>query len=244
MKAVISSNSKIAKDIFVLNIKTENPIKAEPGQFVMIKVSNTLDPYLRRPFSIAQIEEKSVTFFYKIVGKGTNILSELKQGKNIDLLCPLGNSFKYKGIKQAALVAGGMGAAPLLFLAQRLAENNIPFKFFWGTETKDELFTSRYDFLYSTMDGSKGFKGDVVKLFSLNKTAKHVFCCGPSPMLYELFLKQKQEDFELYVSVENMMGCGFGVCLGCVIDTREGKKRVCKDGPVFKAEDITWNKIV
>jgi len=244
VKAVVLSNLRIARDIFVLDVKMEKPIRAEPGQFAMIKVSNMLDPYLRRPFSIARMKGDSLTFFYRIVGKGTGILSKLKEGEYVDILCPLGNSFEYKGIKRATLVAGGMGVAPLLFLAQRLTEDNVPFEFFWGAETESEFFTDGYDFLYSTMDGSRGFKGNIVELFSLNETSEHVFGCGPLTMLYELFLKQKQRGFRLYVSVENMMGCGFGVCLGCVIDTREGKKRVCKDGPVFKAEDIAWNKVV
>ncbi|MEA3485765.1 MAG: dihydroorotate dehydrogenase electron transfer subunit, partial [Candidatus Aerophobetes bacterium] len=221
------------------------------------RIENKNDPLLRRPFSIRCIEDEKIEILYKVVGKGTKILARKKAGEKIDLLGPLGQKFKINpGIKRAILVAGGVGIAPLYFLASRLVTTRtLEISVFIGAESKEKLLceeefkSSEIKVQVATEDGSKGFKGLVSDLFANWTSAKPhtsstvVYACGPSPMLKKIAFISNKGKIPCYVSLEQRMGCGIGACLGCAIKGKNGYLRVCKDGPVFDARQIDWEII-
>lgn len=228
---------------------------AEPGQFVNVKCSETYDPLLRRPLSIHRFSQEHERFelLYEIVGKGTEILSKQSVGSELDVLGPLGNGFKIDPSKKThILVGGGMGIAPLLGLAERLA--GVVYVLI-GAKTRD-LVLGEADFrkitdqvLISTDDGSYGKKGYVsdVLLEFLNSEIRNsefgncsIYACGPTLMLKAVADIAFQKQIDCQLSMEQHMACGIGTCLGCVIQTKAGYKKVCDDGPVFAAEEIIW----
>lgn len=230
--------------------------KAQPGQFVNIKVAQAAEPLLRRPFSIHRINGSRIELLYEVIGKGTEILSQKIAGEYLDIIGPLGNGFDYQASIShrylPILVAGGIGVAPLLFLAKKLITYNLKLiTVLIGAKTKSHILCEK-EFKQlgcavkvSTDDGSKGFKGKVTDL--LNKELSAVGCrlsalyaCGPKPMLKEISSISKECNLPAQLSLETHMACGFGACLGCAVNTIEGYKRVCKDGPVFGAEQIYW----
>lgn len=240
-------SKKIFNDIYV-EILMENKfnIQPRPGQFIHILTSGTL---IRRPFSIAGCTEKWVKILFQIKGPGTTSLAKVKKGMHLDIIGPLGNGFPRvdKSVK-VALVAGGMGVAPLLFVASEFISNNIGFRLFYGAKTSKDLLVSvlpdgNYEKILSTDDGSYGEKATVLEIFEKNMAnwkPDIVFSAGPFEMLKKLSMFCKQNNINAYLSLENVMFCGLGVCQGCVIETIEGYKRVCKDGPVFGYREIKW----
>jgi len=255
---LIISNEKISKHLYKLVFRSEKIAKKSiPGQFLHIKVNqSSLDPLLRRPISINDIQGDCVTIIYKLIGKGTEILKNKLAGENIDILGPLGNGFEIESVDNCILVGGGIGIAPLTLLAKKLNIANKNVKVFLGSDTKENLFDietfdeNAEDIYVATDDGSLGEKGFVTQVLEkylsskdLEKGNTVVYACGPDVMLKELGRVCEKYGIEkVYISMENWMGCGVGVCLGCVIDTVNGKKRVCKDGPVFEYKDILWKK--
>jgi len=209
-----------------------------PGQFVNIAVPGK---FLRRPISICDWDESTITIVYRIVGEGTFDLSRIRKGETLDMLCGLGNGFSTEGCSKPLLVGGGVGLPPMLGLAKSFIKKNISPTVVAGFNTGEEVMLEK-EFLsagielkIATMDGSKGLKGTVMEQIK-NLEFDKFLACGPKPMLKALTDLQVPGE----LSVEERMGCGFGVCMGCSCKTRSGMKRVCKEGPVFKKEDLIW----
>jgi dihydroorotate dehydrogenase electron transfer subunit len=254
-KILILDNKEIASDYFLMELASpEIAQNSSPGQFLHIKCSRNHNPLLRRPFSIHRvIDEKCIEILYKVVGKGTLCLSKRKKGEKIDCIGPLGNGFKLKNMQTAIVVAGGIGIAPLIFLAEKLAKSKIIS--FLGAKTKNEILCTK-DFKslgakvnIATEDGSLGYKGMVSDLLKdkLSSIVHHIssiiYACGPKEMLKEIAFLSKEHKIPCQVSFEQFMGCGIGICNSCVIRTKQGYRRVCKDGPVFNTEEIDWERI-
>jgi dihydroorotate dehydrogenase electron transfer subunit len=231
-----------------------------PGQFVMIKTGDDRTLLLRRPLSVHKVSGGKLEFLYEVVGKGTGMLSGRKAGDRLDLLGPLGNGFDYRGKRspgdRPVLVAGGMGVAPLVFLAEALRSGTRPgagnkVLALIGAKTKNLVLCEKEfknfgcDVKIATDDGSRGFHGRVTALLeeSLGDTGHRVsaiYGCGPNPMLKEISRVSKIFRLPAQVSLEAHMACGIGACLGCVVNTLDGYKRVCKEGPVFDAESLIY----
>lgn len=245
---VVESVSEVKKNIFLL--KTFSPAIAseiKPGQFCNIKVSETEFPLLRRPFSVCDVEGEFLYFLFDVHGVGTELLSKKNKGDKIEILGPLGNGFVYnKQFDKAVIAAGGLGVAPFPYLTKEL-ESNSEIISFVGGRTENYVVDYGIKNLYpSTDDGSLGFKGTVVELmeeekekFVNEKTV--IFACGPNPMLKAVKEFAGKYNIECQVSAECAMACGFGICQGCPIESTKDHEKyllVCKDGPVFNAEDI------
>ena len=216
--------------------------KSSPGQFIHIYINNSTS--LRRPFSICSVEKSCIYILFKIVGKGTYLLSSKSALEYIDVLGPLGRGFDYKrdyANLEPIFLGGGVGVAPLIFLSQKIKKGI----FIAGSRTKKDVFIKKVfnpagiKIFITTEDGSKGFKGkatDFLKTYLENNKYKKfiIFACGPWGMYEELSrISRIYPQIEIQVSLERFMGCGIGACCACSIDTYEGVKKVCKDGPVF-----------
>ncbi|MCM8801010.1 MAG: dihydroorotate dehydrogenase electron transfer subunit [Candidatus Omnitrophica bacterium] len=230
---------------------------ARPGQFINIKVCQDYEPLLRRPFSIHRIKDAYLEIIFKIVGKATELLSKKDQGDYLDIIGPLGKGFWIfdSSAWVPILVGGGIGIAPLLFLGEYLKHLGFLSIVLIGAKKKDEILAEE-DFRrigckvkVSTEDGSRGFKGKVtdllIKVLKKGSFPKEaiIYACGPRRMLEEINLISKRYRVSAQVSLEEHMACGIGACFGCVVNTRDGYKRVCKDGPVFNIDEIVWNNL-
>ncbi len=251
---------KVWPTLTILRLRLANKELARcsrPGQFVNIKVSDNHVPLLRRPFSIHRVNHQQgwLEILFQIIGKGTELLAEFEIGDELDLLGPLGNNFvipKAKDYDRAILIAGGLGIAPLLFLAQELTHRNVSTTLFYGNKSKesfcclDDFGRLRVPYFLATEDGSMGFEGKVIDLFltkqnDFEKTHPIIYACGPNLMLQKIKDIAEQLKLTCQVSLETMMACGFGVCLGCVVNSTspiDPYKYVCKDGPVFYSNEI------
>jgi dihydroorotate dehydrogenase electron transfer subunit len=230
---------------------------ARPGQFAMLKVGGRV-PLLRRPLGIHDVQGTRVSFLYEIVGEGTRRLACLRKGDTLDLLGPLGNGFSFSSRAPRAhaharpvLIAGGMGVAPLVFLARALGHAGAVPLVLIGGATKHHVLCTRQlrelgcTVLVATDDGSLGYKGYVSRLLerSIDKgvcVKAPLFACGPRPLLAAVARIAERCALSAQVSLEAHMACGIGACLGCAVMTRNGFRRVCKDGPVFDAQSIVW----
>jgi len=217
-----------------------------PGQFVNIAVPGK---YLRRPISICDWDNGSITIVYRIVGGGTMDMSTLKPGQELELISGLGNGFTTKDCNAPLLVGGGVGLPPMLGLAKTFLKRGIkPIVIAGFSSSKDAILLNEFErlgikALVATMDGSLGTKGTVMELFAPDSLSTKsglnfdkIYACGPKLMLKALCALPVDGEF----SVEERMGCGFGICMGCSCKTKNGMKRVCKEGPVFKKEDLIW----
>lgn len=234
----IKENKLIAKNTYrlILNGKLSSGIK--PGSFVNLKLNQS---YLRRPISVCDVNKNSITLIYKVVGQGTEELSKMITG-NINILTHLGSGYHLDRAKKSnLLIGGGAGIPPLYLLAKELIKKHKQVTVILGFNQKDEVFyVNEFNKLgakviVTTLDGSVGYKGlvtDVIK----NIKYDYVYSCGPMVMLKAVYQLCKIGEY----SLEERMGCGFGACMGCSIMTKQGPKRVCKDGPVFLGEDIIW----
>lgn len=255
----ILSNNSVTSDTFLLRVSSTGlASNAKPGQFLMVKVNESIDPVLRRPFSICGVEDESIIkILYKIIGKGTEILSNKKAGENLSVLGPLGKGFKAPDqSKKTFLVAGGIGIAPLLFLYQEIKSPDVTF--FTGFRTSAEIIDpvltgNNTDNLIATDDGSKGYNGRVTDLLveSLEQYKQNdisIYACGPLPMLKAVKNVSIKYDIPCQVSMETFMACGLGACQGCVVRsditrTNTSYLHVCKEGPVFDINEIDWENI-
>lgn len=253
VEAKALKHSEIAPGFFLLELLTEEIAQAAlPGQFVMIRVSQGLAPLLRRPFSIHRVEGNSLSILYRVVGNGTRLLSRLKPGEGVDLVGPLGRGFSIPAdARTVVLVGGGIGIAPLGFLAEyiRSRMDRIRLILYYGARSGGELL--RLDILQkldmemrlATDDGSKGEKGMVTAILEqdMHNLSPALYCgCGPEPMLKALARLPFTNADRVQVSLEANMACGIGACLGCAVETRSGYGHVCQDGPVFSLEDLPW----
>ncbi|HLS54201.1 MAG TPA: dihydroorotate dehydrogenase electron transfer subunit [Tissierellaceae bacterium] len=236
-EAVILLNEKIGPNIYKLVV--EGQFEGEPGQFYMLRGWNGLDPFLARPFSIGDLDEGKISFFYEERGRATRIMSDLQKGQKLSLLGPLGRGFPYKRKGRIALVAGGIGIAPIYYLAKRLAVKGDLFLGFRNhTYLTEELTPYGEEIFISTEDGSIGHKGYIVDILDPKKYDL-IMACGPSPML-KAIMDKSGDKIKLYLSMESHMGCGVGTCLGCTIKTSSGMERVCKEGPVFSGREVLF----
>ncbi|MGR0482129.1 MAG: dihydroorotate dehydrogenase electron transfer subunit [Candidatus Electronema sp. V4] len=245
----ILANDRLTADVFRLTIHApEIAAAASPGQFVMVQVSSSLDPLLRRPFSIhSRSADGSLSLLFKVIGKGTVLLAQAKPADAIDLLGPLGKGFDLTAAeKPVCLIGGGMGIAPLLFLAQELPGRKYALL---GARNREELAPLAKFFADSgcavqlaTDDGSLGHHGFIPDLLDAVLPDVRLVCtCGPKPMMRSVASKCRQAGTPCQVSVETHMACGMGACLGCAVPGRDGSYvHVCKEGPVFNSEELAW----
>ncbi len=227
---------------------------AKPGQFVMIRTGVGKDPLLRRPFSIHEItEEGKIQIYFKVVGRGTDILAHVKKGDELSLLGPLGKGYRINKTSPSVIVGGGLGIAPLLFLAKenrRLKKDCSKDLLILGAREKLEIEPLLDDFkkcnlqiLTATDDGSLGHHGFVIEVMESVELpiGCTVYSCGPEPMMAGVSKLCKSHGIPCQVSVESVMACGMGACLGCSRPDKNGTyTHVCLNGPVYNAEDLLW----
>ena len=230
----IQSNEQIAKNVYRMQLSGDTT-GILPGQFVNIRVQGQ---FLRRPISVCNIADGILTIIYKVAGVGTEAMSHLPVGTQLDVLTVLGNGYDLSKAGDAPLlVGGGVGVPPMYMLARQLREMGKTVRVILGFNTQDEVFYEEEfraigcDVTVTTVDGSHGVKGFVTN--ALDGQQSYYYTCGPLPMIKAL-LQAAGTHGE--VSMEERMGCGFGACMGCTIQTTQGPKRVCKEGPVFPAE--------
>ena len=232
----IKSNEQIAKNVYRMQLGGDTA-GILPGQFVNIRVQGQ---FLRRPISVCNITDGILTIIYKVVGVGTEAMSHLPIGTQLDVLTVLGNGYDLTKAGDAPLlVGGGVGVPPMYMLARQLREMGKAVRVILGFNTKDEVFYEEEfralgcDVTVTTVDGSHGVKGFVTN--ALDGQQSYYYTCGPLPMIKAL-IQAAGTNGE--VSMEERMGCGFGACMGCTIQTTQGPKRVCKEGPVFPAGEL------
>lgn len=237
----IKENTALTKDVFKMTLVGDVGEIKKPGQFVNLKISGV---FLRRPISVCDKDENSVTLIYKAVGKGTKIMSSLSQGETLDVLTGLGNGYDCgKSGDRPLLIGGGVGIPPLYLIAKELLQQGKKVGVILGFNTAQEIFLKdEFEKLgcsvsVTTVDGSFGAKGFVTDAIEDGYT--HFYTCGPEPMLKAVFAKTTTSG---QFSFEERMGCGFGACMGCSCKTLTGYKRICKDGPVLFKEEILWEK--
>ena len=232
----IQANELLAKSVYRMQL-AGNTTGILPGQFVNIRVEGQ---FLGRTISVCNITDGVRTIIYKVVGVGTEAMSQLPIGTQLDVLTVLGNGYDLsKAGDNPLLVGGGVGVPPMYMLARQLRETGKNVRVILGFNTKDEVFYEEEfralgcDVTVTTVDGSHGVKGFVTN--ALDGKQSYYYTCGPLPMIKAL-LQAAGTNGE--VSMEERMGCGFGACMGCTIQTTQGPKRVCKEGPVFAAEEL------
>lgn len=240
------------EDNYIIHLVSDDRIpEIRPGNFAEIQVPDAPDVFLRRPFSILDVDytKNQISFYVKSIGKGTRKLGALKPGQKVNIIYPLGNHYSIdENLKNVLIVGGGSGIAPFILLGKALKERNINATFLIGARSKkDILLTDEFkkygDVLATTEDGTFGERG-LVTQHSIFKnqlsTFDKIYTCGPDPMMHAVGKIAMQEGIVCEASLENMMACGFGVCLCCVTPTHEGNKRVCIEGPVFNVKDLSW----
>jgi len=221
---------------------------AQPGQFVMVRCGNGHQPLLRRPLSIHRIAGgEQIALLFSVVGQGTSLLSQYREGDRLDLLGPLGNGFSlYPDSGKLLLIAGGVGIAPLVFLADKALDQGQAVVLLAGSATASLLYPqsllpSAIEFVTATEDGSGGREGMVTDfLAEFVSQADQVFACGPLCMYQVMAARPLHGPKSVQVCLETAMACGLGACYGCTIKTRKGLRQVCRDGPVFELHDILW----
>jgi dihydroorotate dehydrogenase electron transfer subunit len=237
----IISNKEVCTGYFELKIKIDNVTKhCLPGQFFMIEVPGV---FLRRPLSVHDVKEDTSSFLYKIVGKGTTILSSISNG-TIQLLGPLGKGYNLETYKDSnhIIVAGGTGIASVHFLAAKLSKKGT--LYYGARSQKDLLCLDKFEELgwkieVSTEDGTAGYKGYITDILQKSlKSDDVMFACGPTPMLKKVLELAKEKNVKGFASLEEKMACGLGNCQGCAVKIGGKTKMTCKDGPVFKIEQL------
>ncbi len=237
----VKSNICLAKGVYEMVLGGNGKSVTAPGQFINIKLDGF---YLRRPISVCDWSDDSITIIYKVVGKGTEYMATLTEGAQLDVLTGLGNGYDTsKSGETALLIGGGAGVPPVYGLAKRLIAEGKKVKVILGFNTADEIFYEDNfkaigaETFVTTVDGSYGIKGFVTNAFETAGEYTHTYSCGPEPMLKAIY--NASETSGQY-SFEERMGCGFGACMGCSCKTKYGNKRICKDGPVLVKEEIIW----
>ena len=236
----IVSNSPLNKSVYKLVLSGDTSEITASGQFVNIRLSGK---YLRRPISVCDYGDGSLTLIYKVVGSGTEQMSRMKAGEKLDLLTGLGNGYNLEKCgDNPLLIGGGVGVPPLYGLCRKLMAAGKKVSVVLGFNTKDECFYADEfralgaDVAVTTVDGTLGTKGYVTD--ALPREYSYFYCCGPELMLKAVFKATKTSG---QFSFEERMGCGFGACMGCSCKTVTGFKRICRDGPVLEKEEILWN---
>lgn len=257
-QATIKENTQLRSNYKLLTVHApDSTIEPSPGHFYMLEVNKGYDPLLKRAFSIFRKTSQGLQFLYRVQGRGTSLLANMKEGSGIHVLGPLGNPYPIPSSKQIPLVvAGGIGIASVFPLVEVLAKR---VHLFYGAQSKEELLMHDElrglagEMVICTDDGSAGEKGTVVDSLSHFLGSRNalyeryvMYGCGPKPMLKMLVKEALSKNIKTYVSLEEHMACGVGACLGCVVEGSSKKaaekryKKVCTDGPVFRVEEIAW----
>ncbi|SNB45602.1 dihydroorotate dehydrogenase electron transfer subunit [Geobacter sp. DSM 9736] len=267
-KSMVISNHEVSPGYYRMRLTAPREMReASPGQFVMVKVHDAIDPLLRRPFGIFDVgvipaeydgcePQTYLEMLYRVVGKGTAMMSSLHHGDRLDLLAPLGAGFvQGDPAEEKVLVGGGIGLAPLYYLAKEMVQHSRVRLFIGGRTREDILCVTEFERLgietyVSTDDGTLGASGLVTDVMERHLTEnpgpKTIFACGPMPMLKAVAQIAGRRGIACQVSLEAYMACGMGACLGCVVKGREHAEGhpdyrcVCKDGPVFDFEQLLW----
>ena len=237
----VLENKFLTKNVLKMILKGDTQYIKLPGQFINIKINNF---YLRRPFSISDYDDNTITIIYKIYGNGTEALSKIHKGEKLDILTGLGNGFnKNPSGNSPLLIAGGVGVPPMYRLCKELINDGKKPIIVFGFNSKEEIFYENefkdlgVEVYISTIDGSYGKKGFVTDIIKELDYYTYYYACGPIPMLKAVY---NEVNCDGQLSLEEKMGCGFGACMGCSIKTNKGTKRVCKEGPVFRKEELLW----
>ena len=238
-KFEILSNRSLAPNLYEMKLRGDVSGVTAPGQFVQIQLPGF---FLRRPISVCDAEGDVLTLIYKVVGRGTEAMSELAPGESLDLLTGLGNGYDLSLCGNAPLlIGGGAGVPPMYLLAKRLLAQGRRVTAILGFNTASEVFYEDAfrklgaEVIVATADGSYGVKGFVTDAMD-GLTYTHICACGPEPMLRAVYGCEGAGQY----SFEERMGCGFGACMGCSCKTKYGNRRICVDGPVLKKEEIAW----
>lgn len=235
-RAKVLCNEEVAPGVFLLRARGE--FSARPGQFYMVRAWE-LDPPLSRPFSVFDLSRDGISFLYAVRGRGTRLLSQLSSGDELTLFGPLGNAWE-RADGRVALVGGGLGIAPLYFTAKAFGEVDVYLGFRGRPYLVEEFRQVAARLHVASESGEGGKKGFVTDVFSPQGYSA-CYACGPLDMLKAVAKKCREVGVPLYVSLEERMACGLGACLGCTVFTVRGPKRVCRDGPVFRAEEVLWD---
>ena len=235
----IIENTQLTESVYKMTLSGDVSAITAPGQFVNIKLDGL---YLRRPISVCDVSENTLTIIYKVVGKGTEQMSKMQSGK-LDVLTGLGNGYDLDAAgEKPVLLGGGVGVPPMYLLAKKLLAQGKKVSVILGFNTVNEVFyeqefkTIGADVTVTTVDGSYGVKGFVTDALK-NTDYTYFYTCGPEPMLKAVY---KASNTSGQMSFEKRMGCGFGACMGCSCKTITGYKRICKEGPVMRKEEILW----
>jgi dihydroorotate dehydrogenase electron transfer subunit len=250
---VISNNEEVVPGIFRMWLKAPESVDGvRPGQFVMVRCGE--DTVLRRPLSVHRMDGERLALLFQVRGKGTEWLSHCKKGDKLDVFGLMGNGFQIASrARNLLLVAGGIGIAPLYYLAESALDVGKRVTLLLGAVTAKQLYPAKLlpagvSVVLTTEDGSAGHKGMVTDLLPEYATSTdQIFACGPLPMLRYMAKEQKKlgiKNKSVQISVEMRLGCGVGVCYGCTIRTKNGLKQVCKDGPVFSLDEVIWDDFV
>lgn len=257
-KSEIVKIEKLKEDLYKFSIKAEEVVaSAKPGQFIDVRVVDGIEPLLRRPISIYNLDKENgiLEFIFQVKGKGTTLLAERKVGDKLDIIGPLGyGTFSIKDYEKVAIIGGGIGMFPLYELAKELKEETTTNVHIYMGFRNKELITLEEEFkavsdelTITTDDGSYGVQGFAInelKKDCENEKFDKIFACGPLPMLKAVQAFASEKGIPCEISLEERMGCGIGVCLGCAVKTAKSPKdapeywHVCKAGPVFNAQDV------
>lgn len=238
----ITENVPLTDNVMRMRLEGDVSAIVSSGEFINIKLDGL---YLRRPISVYDCDGSSVTIIYKVVGKGTEQMQGMREGEQLDVLTGLGNGYDLSPAgDKVLLIGGGVGVPPMYLLAKKLKAAGKSVSVILGFNTKSEIFCEEdfkaigCDVTVTTVDGSYGTRGFVTDAMA-DKDYTYFYTCGPEPMLRAVYNASKTSG---QFSFEERMGCGFGACMGCSCKTLYGNKRICKDGPVLKKEEIIWEK--
>ena len=258
VRARVTANATIMPDTHVIDLESPQLGRAsQPGQFVHIRCGPSWDPLLRRPISVYRIRPDGVSLMVRAVGEGSRVIAESRPGALLDCLGPLGRPFSVDPTtRRLAMVGGGYGVAPLIALAEQVLRRGCEVVLMVGAQTSEQVFPAELvplevEYEVSTIDGTLGHQGLVTELLPKHLTwSDAVYACGPTPMLEAVarLCRPAQNGVAgafdsrkpVQLAMEQHMGCAMGVCLGCVVMTKRGYQRVCRDGPVFQAHELVW----
>lgn len=235
----VLSNTALTKDVYKMILAGGTQYITAPGQFINIKLDGK---FLRRPISVCDFDEKSITIIYKVVGEGTAQMKDIQPGESLDILTGLGNGYDISKSSKPLLIGGGVGVPPMYNLAKALIADGQKPTVVLGFNTASEVFYEKEfmalgaDTYVTTVDGSYGIKGFVTDAMA-DLEYDYFYTCGPLPMFKAVYNATETSG---QFSFEERMGCGFGACMGCSCKTKYGNKRICKDGPVLVKEEIIW----
>lgn len=238
-------------NFILISLKSNNPLpEIIPGQFVEIEIRESRSTFLRRPYSIHDVNysENSIILLIKIVGEGTRTISKMQEGEMLNTIFPLGNGFSFQQEKEILFIGGGYGVAPFLYFSIILRRKNIRPTILFGARSKNDLIRLDHykklgDLYITTEDGSLGHKGLVTEhpvLEEKKNDFKQIYTCGPEVMMMAVGRYAEANNIDCEVSLDNLMACGIGACLCCVTKTKEGNKMVCSEGPVFNLKELAW----